>query len=420
MRSTPNGRTPLRIGIDARLASGHSGGVEQVVIGLASALSRLTDGDEEYLFLAHPDHDEWIRPYLDGPCRLLHSRLEYPGQGGVIPVLRRAARERMPFAGDVRRFVPRSDGTIEGAGVEVMHFTIQEAFLTSVPSVYVPHDLQHLHLPELLPAKEGRRREVVYRTHCERAALVVAMTSWGRRNLIEHYGLAPEKVAVVPWGSVLSEYPQPSPEDLDALRARLSLPEGFLLYPAQTWPHKNHLRLLDAVAALAARGGPRVSVVCPGRRNHFFGEIEARLRESGLEARVLFPGFVDEGELRGLYSLARGLVFPSLFEGWGMPVSEAFSAGLPVASSNAASLPDLVGDAGLLFDPESVDEIATAMERLWREPALREELRGRGLRRAEGLSFDRTALLFRAHYRRIAGRTLAEQDRILLASPPPA
>ncbi|MGZ5325657.1 MAG: glycosyltransferase family 4 protein, partial [Solirubrobacterales bacterium] len=88
--------------------------------------------------------------------------------------------------------------------------------------------------------------------------------------------------------------------------------------------------------------------------------------------------------------------------------------------SNAASLPDLVGDAGLLFDPESVDEIATAMERLWREPALREELRGRGLRRAEGLSFDRTALLFRAHYRRIAGRTLAEQDRILLASPPPA
>ena len=103
-----------------------------------------------------------------------------------------------------------------------------------------------------------------------------------------------------------------------------------------------------------------------------------------------------------------------------MPVTEAFSADLPVASSNAPSLPDLVGDAGLLFDPESADEIATAMEQLWAQPELREELRGRGLRRAEGLSFDRTARLFRAHYRRIAGRTLAEQDRILLASPPPA
>jgi glycosyltransferase involved in cell wall biosynthesis len=404
--------------VDGRLASGHSGGVEQVVIGLASALSRL-DGDEEYLFVVHPDQDEWIRPYLSGPCRPLYSRQEYPGQEGVGPVLRRAVRTRMPFVSDTRRWVARSDGTIESAGVEVMHFTTQEAFLTGVPSIYVPHDLQHLHLPELLPDREIRRREAVYRTHCERARVVVAMTSWGKRDLISQLGLAEEKVAVVPWGSVLAEYPAQDAADLEALRKRRELPDQFLLYPAQTWPHKNHMGLLEAVAALSDRGGAPVSVVCPGRRNHFFGEIDRRRRQLGVEDRVLFPGFLDEAEVRGLYSLARGLVFPSLFEGWGMPVTEAFSAGLPVASSDAASLPDLVGDAGLLFDPHDPASIASAMERLWTEPALRDVLAARGRRRAEGLSFDRTARVFRAHYRRIAGRTLTEEDRILLATPPP-
>src|SRR5581483_6787881 len=115
----------------------------------------------------------------------------------------------------------------------------------------------------------------------------------------------------------------------------------------------------------------------------------------------------------------RALVFPSRFEGWGLPVCEAFSAGLPVACSAVAGLPDLIGDAGLLFDPEDIDQIADSVLRLWSDGALRERLADRGRRRAEEFSFDRTARLFRAHYRRIAGASLEEEDRILLASPPP-
>ena len=121
-----------------------------------------------------------------------------------------------------------------------MHFPIQDAFTTELPSIYQPHDLQHLHFPEFFSRWERERRERIYRTHCERAEMVVAMTSWGKRDLIEHYGLPDEKVRVVPWGSVLWEYPKPSAVRTRALRARLSLPDEFLLYPAQTWPHKNH------------------------------------------------------------------------------------------------------------------------------------------------------------------------------------
>src|SRR3954447_757724 len=244
--------TPLGVCIDARVGAGQFGGVEQLVIGLAAALSRLEDGDEEYLFLAQPEHDDWIRGYLRGPCRLLHPRRSYLNRRSRA--VARGLIERLPGIG-VNFAVRPSDGTVERAGVDVIHFPIQDAFTTAVPSIYQPHDLQHLHLPELFSGWERARREAIYRTHCERAALVVAMTSWGRRDFVESYGLPAEKVAVVPGGSVLREYPAPTPADLDRLRSHLSLPESFLLYPAQTWAHKNHEHLLEALARLRGDHG---------------------------------------------------------------------------------------------------------------------------------------------------------------------
>lgn len=409
--------TPLRICIDARLGEGQFGGVEQVVIGLAAGLSRLDDGDEEYLFLAHPEHDEWLRPYLSGPCSLLHSRRSYPNRRSRA--IARGLLERLPGIGT--RFAVRpSDGTAEAVGAEVIHFPIQSAFTTDIPSIYQPHDLQHLHLPELFSDWERSRREVIYRTHCERAELVVAMTSWGRRDFIESYGLPSKKVAVVPWASVLREYPAPAQADLDRLRASLSLPESFLLYPAQTWPHKNHERLLQAIARIRDESGTTLPLVCPGRQTRDYRRIRDLIKSLGLAETTYFPGFVSSLELRGLYELGTALVFPSRFEGWGLPICEAFDAGLPVASSTATGLPDVVGDAGLLFDPDDTAEIASQLYRLWTDADLRADLRARGEKRSEDFSFDRTARLFRAHYRQVGHRSLPEEDRILVASPPPA
>jgi glycosyltransferase involved in cell wall biosynthesis len=307
---------------------------------------------------------------------------------------------------------------VERAAADLVHFPIQDAFVTELPSIYQPHDLLHLHNPEFLSGWERERRERIYRTHCERARMVVAMTSWGKRDLIERYGLPEEKVRVVPWGSVLWEYPKPSAADLDRLREALSLPDRFLLYPAQTWPHKNHETLLEALALIRRRESLEVPLVCPGKRNRHFGRIEHRIRELDLASTILFPGFVSPSDLRGLYELATALTFPSRFEGWGLPICEAFSAGLPVASSSATGLPELVGDAGLLFDPGDPEEIAGSVLRLWRDPVLRQTLATRGRARAELFSFDHTARLFRAHYRRLCGAGLSEEDRILLASPP--
>jgi glycosyltransferase involved in cell wall biosynthesis len=409
--------TPLRVCIDARLGAGRFGGVEQVVIGLAAALSRLEDGDEEYLFLVHPEHDDWIRPYLGGPCRPLRPRRGYLNRRSRA--IARGLIERVPRVG-VSFAVRPSDGTIEAAGVDAVHFPFQDAFTTDVPSIYQPHDLQHLHLPELFSGWERARREAIYRTHCERAALVVAMTSWGRRDFVESYGLPAERVAVVPGGSVLREYPAPTPADLERLRSHLSLPESFLLYPAQTWAHKNHEHLLEALARLRGDHGITIPLVCPGKQTRHYRRIAELVDRLDLSATTSFPGFVSSLELRGLYELGTALVFPSRFEGWGLPICEAFDAGLPVASSTATGLPDVVGDAGLLFDPEDVAEMAAQLRRLWTDAELRADLRERGSRRAAELSFDHTARLFRAHYRQVGCRSLSERDRILLATPPPA
>lgn len=264
----------MRICLDARLVSGTTGGVEQVIIGLATGFSSLTDGDEEYLFLVYEGADDWIKPYLQGPCRAL-SAGPAPDSLQVklvrrYPLLRALWHHVLsPMLGRRSVHIPRSDSTIERAGVALMHFTIQTAFLTGVPSVFTPHDLQHLHLPYLFTPRERLKREVLYRTFSAQAQLVIALSRWGKRDLIAHYHLPDEKVAIVPWSSVLDAYPAPRESDLQAIRRKHHLPDRFLFYPAYSWPHKNHKGLLDALALLRDREGLRVPVVFSGGQNAF-------------------------------------------------------------------------------------------------------------------------------------------------------
>ena len=409
----------LRVCIDARMETGVLGGVEQVVIGLADALSGL-DGPEEYLFLTTAGKDEWLRPYLSGPCRAMPVG-QPPAWALRRYKLRDLLSKGLPFirpplsVPPAPRDVMVSDGTVEWADADVVHFPCQMAFLTRIPSIYHPHDLQHLHLPELFPARDIELREAWYRAFCDQAELVVMMTSWGRRDLLAHYDLPPEKVAVVPWGPVTDAYPDPTGADLAATRSTLELPERFLFYPGQTWPHKNHEGLLAALALIRERHGETPPLVCSGHRNELQPKLERRAEELGLQDSVRFVGFVEPLRLRCLYQLATAVLFPSRFEGWGMPVTEAFSLGVPVACSNTTSLPEVAGDAALLFDPESAEEIAEAAWSLWTDAQLRADLIDRGRRRAAAFNFDQAARTFRAHYRRIAGRRLSDEDRELIA-----
>ena len=401
--ATTTSTKPLRVVIDCRLRSGVSGGIEAVILGLAGGLSRLTDGDEEYVLLAYPDSHQWIQPLARGPC-IMHLAT------AVQPLA-------LVNAGDVQ--LPRSDGTIENTlSADVVHFTVQRAFLTTTPSIYHPHDLQHVHLPQFFDDAERRKRDVTYRTYCKQAVMVAAAATWVRDDLIKQFDLPKEKVQVVPLAPILTEYAEPTAQDVASVRVKYNLPEQFILYPAQTWPHKNHLRLVEALAILRDRHGLVVPLVACGRHNEFFATIERRATERGVRDQLHFLDFISGFDVQCLYRLCRAVVIPTLFEAASGPLNDAFVAGAPAACSNVTALPRQAADAALVFDPHEPAAIARAVRQLWTDEAMRRTLVHRGRERVAQFSWDKTARHFRAHYRRISGRALSDEDRQFITAEP--
>lgn len=413
---------PLRVCIDARISHGVPGGIEQFVIGMAHGLSRFTDGDEEYFFLATPEADDWIRPHIAGPCRLLHTPPAPPRSLprqllDTIPGLRSVWDRVSPLLGQSTFQLPRSDGTIERAGIDIMHLTLQSGLVTDIPSIYHPHDLQHIHFPEYFTPRQCMMRSVLFEAMCAQARMVSVTASWGKQDLVRSLGIPEDKIEVVPLAPPLESYATPTPRDLADVREKFSLPERYIFYPAQAFPHKNHLRLLDALALLDKQG-TRVHFVSSGRLNSFYLKIKERVRELGLEEQTQFLGFVTPLELQCLYRLSTAVVVPSKFEAASFPLWEAFYAGIPAACSAVTSLPQQAGDAALLFDPDDAHDIATVVARLWRDEALRRDLADRGRRNVTRFTWTRTTRQFRAHYRRLSGRPLTEADRAILMEPP--
>ena len=244
-------KRPLRVCLDARYTDGEPGGLQQTVLGLASGFSQLEDGNEEYLFLSYPDTNEWLKPYISGPCKILEvpkAQGKFNPKINIGPVKKKSFpgpkfiyRKLKEFAGYSNIKVQVSDGIIEKAKANIMHFTSPNGFITKIPSIFQPHDLQHLHLPQFFNKNEILNREVRYRTLCDQARMVSVMTKWGKQDIIRHYGLSDEKVRIVPWAPVVTEYKVPSNDQLALISQQLSLPESFIYYTAQTWAHKNHI-----------------------------------------------------------------------------------------------------------------------------------------------------------------------------------
>ena len=377
----------MKVCLDARFVDGAYGGVQGAAAALIDALVR-ADSGVELALLVYRGHTDWLS---EAARQLELVPVEPPPttrpRAPLLPaVLRNAAPAlRIPD-------VPQGDGTLEAIGADAVHFTYQNGFRTPVPSVYQPWDLQHVHLPSFFTRRERALRDRWYRALAEQAAAVVVATEWARRDVVTHLGVELDRVHVVPAGPAPFVAAAATEAALTDVRARVG-DAPFALYPASTHAHKNHLRLVEAVGDLRDRGSD-IRVVCVGRETPHAHVIRRRIRNLRLGERVLLLGHVDDPTLRALYSLARCLVFPSLFEGWGLPVTEAFALGVPVACSAATSLPDLVGDAAVLFDPSDTDAVAAAIERVWTEPELRAALTRRGRERAALYTWDAAASRF--------------------------
>jgi glycosyltransferase involved in cell wall biosynthesis len=311
--------------------------------------------------------------------------------------------------------VPVSDGYIESQHFDVVHFPTQMAYLTDVPSIYQPWDLQHLHCPQFFSDGEFMLRERYYRTFCDRASYVCVQAEWTKQDVISHYGLPPEKIVVIGWGSVFDAYKTPSVEATQVTKQKFNLPEQFFFYPAVTWPHKNHEAIFRAVHLLRSEHGVTPHVYFTGSSTPHRAVLDKLARDLGIFEQMHFLGFLTPEELQVVFSAATAMVFPSKFEGFGLPILEAFHAGLPVISSSASTLPEVAGDAAVYFDPDSPAELAALMKTILNTPAVREGLIRKGTVVLSQHLIAETAANFQALYERTA-RLSSQQQRLPPAS----
>jgi glycosyltransferase involved in cell wall biosynthesis len=262
------------------------------------------------------------------------------------------------------------------------------------------HDLIYARFPEAHAGIRDKGMRVLVPAGARRAHRVIADSRSTQRDLSEEIGLSPERIDVVPLG--LGAVRRSDPLAEAELRRRLAIGERpLVLSLSAKRPHKNLLALIGALAEIPADERPLL--VLPGYPTAHEAELRAKAQALGIADDVRFPAWVSEEELEGLWLLAAAFVFPSRYEGFGLPVLEAMARGVPVACSNASSLPEVAGHAALLFDPRSEHEIAQALRRLLMDRPLADRLRALGREQASRFSWERSARLTLASYARALG-----------------
>ena len=276
-------------------------------------------------------------------------------------------------------------------GVELFHATDHLLpKLSHARSVFTLHDTAYLRFPRYYLPRNRFYLRVMMPRFLQRADRVIAVSEFTRRDAIRMYRLNPEKIEVIPEGVEARFKPDPDVTRVSAVRQRYSLPERFILNVGTIQPRKNLPTLLEAFAAARPRH-PDVGLVIAGAKGWLYEGFFERLRALGLERVVRVTGHVPDEDLPALFNAAEVFAYPSVFEGFGLPPLEAMASGVPVLCSNSSSLPEVVGDAGLLLPPRDVGAWASGLGRVLEDARLRAELRERGLVRARLFDWDTAA-----------------------------
>jgi glycosyltransferase involved in cell wall biosynthesis len=420
----------LIVAIHAQLLPGSAGGIETNLLSLLKALDRISraerqivigPGGESQWLASHLGSQQTILPWTPIPFSLVRRPDWLPACLWEFSK-RRLGRQRFKAARYIHQAIKRAmphhlnngkqiNHVLIEMGAQVVHFPYQSHFQTTLPSIFEPWDLQHRHYPEFFTPQEIQLREESYKMGCKEASLVVTASEWTKRDIVRQFAIDPNKIAIIRRGPIVSDCKKMTREEALSKLQSKNLPERFILYPAKTWPHKNHIRLFQALARLRDKYGFSINLVCTGKPiEEHWQSIKKSLEELSLERSVIFTGFLDDAQMEALFVRAEFLIFPSLFEGLGIPLLEAMHFGLPIVTSHVTCLPEVAADAALYFDPLSVDSMVDAIQRAWSDPLIREECAERGAVRVKGFSWDEAARQFLACYRYIAKQQLNSED----------
>jgi glycosyltransferase involved in cell wall biosynthesis len=289
--------------------------------------------------------------------------------------------------------------------VDVLHVQFTAPPFSPCPVVVSIHDLSFEHLPQTFKWRSRKQLRITVRRSAREASQVIALSEYARNDIIDTYHVSPDKISAIPLAAAAHFRPIDDEEELQRVRQTYGIEGDYILTVGAIQPRKNLSRLVAAYARLR-HAKPEVKLpklVLAGKCAWLYDETLRAIKELELGDAVIVTGYVPESDLPALYSGALCFVYPSYFEGFGLPPLEAMQCGAPVIVGDQTSLPEVVGTAGILVDPFEVDALAAALERVVSDSNLRAELSVQGLARAKLFNWQETARQTLAVYRKAAG-----------------
>jgi glycosyltransferase involved in cell wall biosynthesis len=360
----------MRIGIDARTVLSPKTGDRTYTLNLVRALARV-DAENQYFLLLDRPAPEGLLP--DAPNFYQVVMPAFWGRWWTLV--------QLPL------FASRNK-------LDVLHVQYLIPPVCPCRVVTAIHDVSFAIMPETFPLKDRVLLNLLIPFSASSASKVITLSESSRRDLMERFGVAPDKIAVTPCGVDETFQRVEEAQRIADVLQRYGIALPFVLSVGLLQPRKNLSRVVEAFALLRERRPElphRLAIV--GRIGWGVEPLQQRVRELQLESVVPFAGYVADEDLPALYSAADLFVYPSLYEGFGIPPLEAMACGTPVVTSNVSSLPEVVGDAALSVNPLDVEAMASAMEKVLTDAALRQTLSERGLERARAFTWERMARL---------------------------
>jgi glycosyltransferase involved in cell wall biosynthesis len=373
----------LHIAIDAHSVGTRLAGNESYAVNLIEALAEIDSRNQYTLFVTRPEAVDRFRgrwPNFFVTQTLPHTPFVR------IPLTLSVALRRNP--------------------VDVLHVQFTAPPLSPCPTVVSIHDLSFEHLPFTFKRRSMVQLRLTVRSSARRAAHILALSESARQDIITTYGIDADRVTTIPLAAPAHFAPVTDEQELRRVRDRYGIEGNYILSVGSIQPRKNLTRLVRAYANLRReRTGVKLpKLVLVGKQGWLYNETLRAIAESGVGNQILLTGYVSETDLPTLYSGAICFVYPSYFEGFGLPPLEAMQCGVPVIVGNRTSLPEVVGEAGLMVNPFDEMEIAAALARLLDNPSFREEQRIKGLKQARTFSWHDTARRTLEVYKQVAGQ----------------
>ena len=369
----------MHIAIDAHSVGSQLAGNETYALNLIEALAEIDQDNQYTLFVTRKDAIDRFRnrwPNFKVKHTLPHTPLVR------IPLTLSAELRRSP--------------------VDVLHVQYTAPPLAPCAVVATIHDLSFEHLPETFNRRSRAQLRLTIRRTARNAAHILTLSEFSRRDVIETYKIDASRVSVTPAAAPARFAPVTNETELKRIRESYAIERDYILALGSIQPRKNLVRLISAYTSLwqADQKMKLPQLVLAGKRGWLEAETLRAAEQSPARKDILFVGYVPDADLPGLYSGATCFAYPSFFEGFGLPLLEAMQCGTPLIAGNRTSVPEVVGDAGLLVDPFDESAISAALRQIVQNDNVRVELRAKGLERAQGFSWKTTAELTLQAYER--------------------